>query len=59
MAFNELNSVEHFIIHQLSGVDLNKGGPPAVAETAEQGYGAKWRYQSADQLGARRQRGTG
>ena len=50
MAFNELNSVEHFIIHQLSGVDLNKGGPPAVAETAEQGYGAKWRYQSADQL---------
>ena len=44
MAFNELNSVEHFIIHQLSGVDFNKGGLPAVAETAEQAM-PKWRYQ--------------
>ena len=24
MAFNELNSVEHYIIHQLSGVNLNE-----------------------------------
>ncbi|MBZ9632600.1 hypothetical protein LB465_17615 [Salegentibacter sp. LM13S] len=24
MAFNELNSVEHYIVHQLSGVNLNK-----------------------------------
>ena len=23
MSFNELNSVEHFIIHQLTGLDLN------------------------------------
>lgn len=23
MAFNELNSVEHYIIHQLSGINLN------------------------------------
>lgn len=23
MSFNELNSVEHYIIHQLSGVNLN------------------------------------
>ncbi len=23
MAFNELNSVEHYIIHKLSGVNLN------------------------------------
>ncbi len=23
MAFNEQNSVEHFIIHQLSGINLN------------------------------------
>lgn len=50
MAFNELNSVEHYIVHQLSGVDLNKDGP-VVAETAGQGYGTKWRYQSAEQLG--------
>lgn len=26
MAFNELNSVEHYIIHQLSGVNLNESG---------------------------------
>lgn len=25
MSFNELNSVEHFIIRQLSGVNLNAG----------------------------------
>ena len=23
MGFNELNSVEHYIVHQLSGVNLN------------------------------------
>ncbi len=50
MAFNELNSVEYYIVHQLSGVDLNKEGPSAVGETTEQGYGTKWCYQSADQL---------
>ena len=27
MAFTELNSVEHFIIHQLSGVNLNHSVP--------------------------------
>ncbi len=26
MAFNKLNSVEHYIIHQLSGVNLNNDG---------------------------------
>jgi type I restriction enzyme R subunit len=25
MGFNELNSVEHYIIHQLSGANLNNG----------------------------------
>ena len=25
MFFNDLNSVEHYIIHQLSGVNLNVG----------------------------------
>lgn len=25
MSFNELNSVEHYIIHQLSGANLNNG----------------------------------
>ena len=29
MTFNELKSVEHFIIHQLSGTNLNKPGQVA------------------------------
>lgn len=46
MAFNELNSVEHYIIHQLSGVNLNASG---VAE-GKTSYGAQWQYISATQL---------
>lgn len=48
MAFNELNSVEHFIIHQLSGMNLNTlmaSEPPAAA------YGLRWVYRSAQELG--------
>tara|TARA_R110001592_G_scaffold237306_11_gene496386 strand:+ start:56001 stop:58967 length:2967 start_codon:yes stop_codon:yes gene_type:complete len=46
MAFNELNSVEHYIIHQLSGVNLNdtKAAEPKV------GYGAQWVFKSSDKL---------
>ncbi len=56
MAFNELNSVEHYIVHQLSGVDLNRKelltgeGGLLPQDAADQAYGAKWRYQSAEQL---------
>jgi type I restriction enzyme R subunit len=46
MIFNELNSVEHFIIHQLSGVNLNAAG---VAE-GQATYGAQWQYRSPDDL---------
>lgn len=46
MTFNELNSVEHFIIHQLSGVNLNAAG---VAE-GQATYGAQWQYRSPDDL---------
>jgi len=46
MGFNELNSVEHFIIHQLGGVNLNVAG---VAEGQET-YGAQWQYRSPDDL---------
>jgi len=42
MAFNELNSVEHYIIHQLSGINLNNDG---VAEP-EDTYGKFWEYLS-------------
>lgn len=46
MSFTELNSVEHFIIHQLSGVNLNETG---VAEEAAP-YGPQWIYKSPEQL---------
>ena len=46
MAFNELNSVEHYILHQLSGVNLNS----KEAREPEARYGAQWQYQSAAEL---------
>jgi len=48
MGFTELNSVEHYIIHQVSGVNLNQG---EVSESPNKTYGAEWQYQSPDQLG--------
>ncbi len=48
MAFTELNSVEHYIISQLTGVNLNNGH---VAEAPMQPYGAEWQFQSSEQLG--------
>lgn len=47
MSFTELNSVEHYIIHQVSGVNLNK----AQAADTKKAYGAEWQYQSPEQLG--------
>ncbi|WNJ19918.1 HsdR family type I site-specific deoxyribonuclease [Pontibacter sp. G13] len=46
MGFTELNSVEYYIIHQLSGVNLNNN------ETNEPkaGYGAQWVYKSSDEI---------
>ena len=46
MGFNELNSVEHYIIHQLSGLNLNT---KEVQEPAS-GYGEQWVFKSSDQL---------
>lgn len=46
MPFNELNSVEHYIIHQLSGVNLNA----AMAEDYQSGYAGQWQYRSAAQI---------
>lgn len=51
MPFNELNSVEHYIVHQLTGVNLNED---RLAEEPVMGFGAYWGYESAVQL----QRGT-
>ena len=46
MPFNELNTVEHYIVRQLTGVNLNQ---PDWAETQET-YGLQWRYQPASEL---------
>lgn len=48
MGFTELNSVEHYIINQLTDVNLNQGH---VAEIPLQPYGAEWQFQSPEQLG--------
>ena len=46
MTFNEQNSVEHFIIHQLSGVNLNAAG---VAE-GQATDGTQWQYQTPEEI---------
>lgn len=46
MSFNELNSVENYIVHQLSGMNLNT----QELKEPEGGYGAKWQYKSPQEL---------
>lgn len=46
MSFNELNSVEHYIIQQLSGANLNNG---FVAEP-KSSYGSQWVYKTPTEL---------
>lgn len=47
MTFTELNSVEHYIIHQLSGVNLNSSDGVADSQTP---YGVQWEYKSTQDL---------
>ncbi|SMO39753.1 type I restriction enzyme, R subunit [Saccharicrinis carchari] len=47
MAFNELNSVEHYIIHQLTGVNLNASERAAEPPGS---YGAAWKYVAPQNL---------
>jgi len=46
MTFNELNSVEHFIINQLSGINLNN----TEVKEPNSAYGFQWVYKSSDEL---------
>ena len=50
MAFNEQNTVEHFIIHQLTGVNLNAVQGNVVKEDAVDYDTVKWKYIQADLL---------
>lgn len=47
MAFNELNSVEYYIIHQLSGVNLNSTNSLSESKSS---YGAEWKHVSSLEL---------
>lgn len=49
MSFTELNSVEHYVVNKLCGVNLNKD-KNIVAEDKSP-YGAQWIYKSSDELG--------
>ena len=44
MAFNELNSVEHYIIHKLSGINLNANNSNNSSVSSE------WKYRTPDQI---------
>jgi len=50
MSFNELNSVEHFIIHQLTGVNLNNVQAGMVAEDYVDYDTVKWKYVQSELL---------
>ena len=56
MSFNELNSVEHYIIQKLSGVNLNAADAtspsdaPVVKEDATPYGPFPWQYRSAEAL---------
>jgi type I restriction enzyme, R subunit len=51
MGFNELNSVEHFFIHKLTGVNLNDAKLGNVVEEPIPAYDVvKWRYVPCDLL---------
>jgi len=50
MTFNELNSVEYFIIHNLTGVNLNNARVGMVKEETVEYGDAKWKYVQSELL---------
>ena len=52
MSFNELNSVEHYIIQKLSGVNLNavEASSSVVKEDATPYGSFRWQYRAAEEL---------
>jgi type I restriction enzyme R subunit len=51
MGFTELNSVEHYIIHQMSGVNLNATQGKEQVREPQGLYSLQWQYQTPEQLG--------
>ena len=51
MGFNELNSVEHFFVHRLTGVNLNEAKSGNAVEEPIIAYDTvKWRYVPSELL---------
>ena len=51
MTFNELNSVEHFFIERLTGINLNRIEPGNVVREPETTYGTfHWQYVQSELL---------
>jgi type I restriction enzyme R subunit len=50
VSFSELNSVEHFVVHRLTGVNLNDLRAGAVREAVPSYAGEAWRYVRSDLL---------
>ncbi|WP_299265163.1 HsdR family type I site-specific deoxyribonuclease [uncultured Psychrosphaera sp.] len=51
MGFTELNSVEHYIIHQMTGVNLNVSHDKNQVSEPQKTFGIQWQFQSPEQLG--------
>ena len=47
MSFNEINAVENFVIHTVTGVNLNE---TSMAQETQAPYGAQWEYLPATEL---------
>ncbi len=47
MSFNEINAVENFVIHTMTGVNLNETN---MAHEAQAPYGVQWEYLPATEL---------
>lgn len=50
MGFTELNSVEHYIIHQMTGVNLNAPQENNHVNEPHGQYGLLWQFKSPEQL---------
>jgi type I restriction enzyme R subunit len=51
MGFTELNSVEHYIIHQMTGVNLNDAQYKNQVSESQATYALQWQFKSSEQLG--------
>ena len=51
MGFTELNSVEHYIIHQMTGINLNDAQSNNQVNEPHGEYRLQWKFQSPEQLG--------